>query len=366
MNDHCMKYIDEYRDRGLIMKLVNRIRSSAKREYTFMEVCGGHTNAIHRFGIPSLLPDNIRLVSGPGCPVCVTGRDFIDQAIAYSKKEDFIIATFGDLIRVPGSSSDLEKEKAHGADIRIVFSGLDALEIAKMNSDKKVVFLGIGFETTAPGTAVTLKEAMKCGAQNFFVLSAHKIMPPAMEAIIKDGTKINGYICPGHVSAISGSAVYDFIPERYGIGCVVTGFEPVDILQSIYMLIDQVETNSPAVEIQYSRAVTREGNILAQGHMRDVFKSSDDWWRGFGIIADSGLRLSENFIQFDASQVFPERTETVTEDSACICGDILRGMKKPSDCNLFGTMCIPENPVGACMVSNEGACSIFYKYKRNG
>lgn len=361
-----MKYIDEYRDKRLIMNLVHRISNSVKREYTFMEVCGGHTMAIHRFGISSLLPENIKLVSGPGCPVCVTGKKFIDQAIRYSKNKNFIITTFGDLLRVPGSSSSLEKEKALGADIKIVFSSLDALEIAKMNNDKIVIFLGIGFETTAPGTAVTIKYAQKDRVRNFYLLSAHKIMPPAMEAIIREGVKLDGFICPGHVSVITGSAVYDFIPDKYDLGCVVTGFEPLDLLQSVYMLMMQIDRGTPKVEIQYSRAVTREGNILAQKHMNDVFRQTDDWWRGFGIIGNSGLKLQENFIQYDIQKTMPVITEEQVEDNECICGDILRGVKNPMDCNLFSKRCVPEDPVGACMVSGEGTCNVFYKFRQNG
>jgi hydrogenase expression/formation protein HypD len=232
-----MKYIDEYRDKDLVIKLTNLITESVRRDYTFMEVCGGHTNAIHRFGIPALLPDKVKLISGPGCPVCVTGTDFIDKSIAYSKMNNVIVCTFGDLIRVPGSTSSLEKEKAAGADIRIVLSGLEALGIAKINSEKKVVFLGIGFETTAPGTAVTIKLAEKDNIKNFFLLCAHKIMPPAMEAIIKEGVNLDGFICPGHVATITGSDIFNFIPGKYNLSCVITGFEPADILQSILMLV---------------------------------------------------------------------------------------------------------------------------------
>ncbi len=256
-----MKYIDEFRNKNLVAKLADLINKSVVRDYTFMEVCGGHTAAIHRFGLKSLLPDNVRLISGPGCPVCVTETEFIDKAIAYSGMKDVILATFGDLLKVPGSTSSLEKEKATGADIRVMFSGLDALEIARLNSEKKIIFLGIGFETTAPGTAVTIKQADKDNVKNFFLLSAHKLMPPAMEAIIKEGGSLDGFICPGHVAAITGSSIFNFIPERYNLCCVVTGFEPSDIMQSILMLIKQVNKHTPKVEIEYNRAVTISGNI---------------------------------------------------------------------------------------------------------
>ena len=360
-----MKHIDEYRDKGLIIKLTDLIKRAADRYYTFMEVCGGHTAAIHRFGIPSLLPDNIKLISGPGCPVCVTNNSFIDKAIAYSKKENVIIATFGDLIRVPGSGSSLEKEMVNGGDIRIVFSGLEALDIAKVNSDKKVIFLGIGFETTAPGTAVTIKEAEKAGVGNFYLLSAHKVMPPAMEVIIKEGVKLNGFICPGHVAAITGSDAFSFIPRKYSLGCVITGFEPVDMLQAIYMLVHQVNTGSPKTEIQYSRAVTKEGNTIAQRHMNDIFMLHDDYWRGFGKIVSGGLRLREEYERFDAEKIMPVIVKDQEENMLCICGEILRGLKTPPDCRLFAGTCTPENPIGACMVSNEGACNTFYKYRLN-
>jgi hydrogenase expression/formation protein HypD len=300
-----VKYIDEYRDKGLIIKLSDLIKRNADRDYVFMEVCGGHTAAIHRFGIPSLLPENIRLISGPGCPVCVTDNSFIDKAIEYSRKKDVIITTFGDMIRVPGSGSSLEKERGRGGDIRIVFSGLEALDIARSNSHKKVIFLGIGFETTAPGTAVTIKEADRNNVENFYLLSAHKVMPPAMEVIVKEKIALNGFLCPGHVAAITGSSVFNFISRKYNIGCVIAGFEPVDILQAIYMLMHQVNINTPGTEIQYTRAVSKEGNILAQRHLNDVFVHCDVPWRGFGTIASSGLRLRKKFERFDADKVIP-------------------------------------------------------------
>lgn len=359
-----MKYIDEYRDKELIMKLADRIASAVKRDYTFMEVCGGHTAAIHRFGIPSLLPENIRLISGPGCPVCVTDTGFIDKAIAYSQKEDVIITTFGDLIRVPGSASSLEKQKAAGADVRIVFSGLEALEIAKTNPRKKIIFLGIGFETTAPGTAVTIKQAEKENINNFFVLSAHKIMPPAMEEIVKGGTNLDGFICPGHVAAITGSSIFDFLPEKYNLGCVVTGFEPTDLLQSVLLLTEQANRNEPKVEIQYNRVVTVNGNIKAQRHLNDVFETCDAYWRGFGIIQSSGLTPGKNFERFNAEINMPVEAGKHDENEMCICGEILRGLKEPGECPLFADICTPENPVGACMVSGEGSCNTWYKYRR--
>ena len=358
-----MKYIDEYRDSDLVKKLSEKIRQIDTQQISLMEVCGGHTMAIHRFGIPSLLPENIKLISGPGCPVCVSNILFIDRAIAYSKLSDVIITTYGDLIRVPGSKSSLEKEKSQGADIRIVYSSIEALKIAKNNPNKKIVFLGIGFETTAPSSAVVIQKASKENVLNFFLLSAHKMMPPVMETLLNDEVKIDGFICPGHVSTITGSKIYSFIPEKYNIACVVAGFEPIDIMQSVLMLARQIVNKNYKVEIQYSRAVTYEGNSTAQQILFDVFEPRDDYWRGIGEIPDSGLKIKEKYRHFDAEHLFNIDIDFVGENPTCICGDILRGFKTPGDCKLFGKVCTPQNPVGACMVSSEGACHAFYKYR---
>jgi len=328
-----------------------------------MEVCGGHTMAVQKFGIPSLLPGHITLLSGPGCPVCVSGNRFIDHAVALSRLEDVIITTFGDLVRVPGSSSSLEREKAKGADIRIVYSVLDALRIAKENPLHNVVFLGIGFETTAPTSAAAVVKASDLNIQNFFLLSSHKVMPPAMEALIDEGVKLDGYIAPGHVSTITGSGIYREIPEKYGLGCVISGFEPVDLLQSVYMLIRQCEAGVPKVEIQYKRAVKEEGNVKAQKLLAEVFEPADEWWRGLGILKDSGLKLREKYRRFNAEQINVDIEETV-EPKGCICGEILKGVKTPKDCKLFGAVCNPSRPVGACMVSPEGACHAWYRYNK--
>lgn len=328
-----------------------------------MEVCGGHTMAIHRFGIPSLLPSNIRLKSGPGCPVCVTGKSYIDQAIEYARMKDVILCSYGDLLRVPGTFSSLYNEKAAGCDVRIVYSLMEALAVARENPDNKVVFLAIGFETTAPGSAVGILQAEKEGLENFYLLSSHKLMPPAMNAIVENGVKISGYICPGHVTTITGKEIYTHIPEQYGIPCVVSGFEPLDILQSIWMLLEQLEKNSPSVEIQYKRAVKPEGNVKAKEFLNEVFEPRNDWWRGLGTIENSGLKIREQYSHHDAEQMIPVETDTDESDHGCICGDILKGIKEPYDCGLFGKKCTPLNPVGACMVSSEGACQAFYKYK---
>jgi hydrogenase expression/formation protein HypD len=358
-----MKFIDEYRDAEVVQRISVKLKAYDNLDISLMEVCGGHTMAIHRFGIPSLLPKGIKLISGPGCPVCVSSINFIDKAIAYSTIKNVIITTYGDLIRVPGSQSSLEKEKSKGADIRIVYSSLEALKIAQSNPDKKVVFLGIGFETTAPTSAVAIQKAYNESISNIYLLSAHKIMPPVMEALLNDEVKIDGFICPGHVSAITGSKIYDFIPEKYNIACVVAGFEPTDLMQSIDLLASQIANNNQKVEIQYSRAVTIDGNVKAQAIMNDVFEPRNDFWRGIGEIPKSGLKLREKYKDFDAEIVFDIQFESKEENPACICGDILRGLKTPRDCKLFSKTCSPVNPVGACMVSSEGSCAAFYKYQ---
>lgn len=360
-----MKYIDEYRDSEKVKSILKKIENTAIKKITLMEVCGGHTMSIHKFGIKSLLPKNVNLISGPGCPVCVTGRKYIDHSIALSKLDNVIIATYGDLIRVPGSTTDLMNCKAKGADVRIVYSTMKALEIAKQYPNKKLVFLGIGFETTAPATASALKIAKRDNINNFFVLSAHKIMPPAMAALIDAGVTIDGYIGPGHVSTIAGADIYEDIPKNYGLSCVVSGFEPLDILQSIYMLVKQIIDDKPKVEIQYSRVVKYFGNTKAKSLLEEVFELRDDEWRGLGIIKKSGLKPKQEYSQFDAEQMIPVEVEKTIEPKGCICGDILKGTHNPKDCKLFAKSCKPSNPVGACMVSNEGACNAFYKYDRN-
>lgn len=360
-----MKYIDEYRDKELVLKIVNQIKKISTKKVSFMEVCGGHTMAIQKFGIPSILPSNIELLSGPGCPVCVSSREFIDKAIAYSRLEDVIITTYGDLIRVPGSTSSLDKEKANGANIKIVYSVLDALKIAKENPTKKIVFLGIGFETTSPASALGILKAVEQNISNFYLFSSHKIMPPAMEALIDEGVKIDGYLAPGHVSVITGSGIYKDIPEKFGLACVISGFEPVDLLHSIYMLVKQVEEKNPKVEIQYTRVVKPEGNIIAQKNLNEVFELGSDWWRGLGVLENSGFKIKEKYREHDAEVNIPVVVEETREDKGCICGEILKGLKKPKDCKLFAKACTPEDPVGACMVSHEGSCHAYYRYNRD-
>ena len=359
-----MSVFDHFRDKDLVRGLVDEIHRCSNRHLSLMEVCGGHTMAIQRFGLPALLPSNLELKSGPGCPVCVSGCGYIDHAVAISRLPGHIVTTFGDLIRVPGSSSTLEKEKERGGDVRIVYSPLDALYLARENPEKKVVFLGIGFETTAPGTAAAMVKARQLEINNFYLLSGHKIMPPAMAALIDEGVRIDGYICPGHVSTITGSGIYSDLPSKYGLGCVISGFEPVDILSSILMLVRQIEGERPAVEIQYSRAVRPEGNPKALAIMDEVYESRDDWWRGLGVISGSGLKIRPEYSAHDAEKLDVE-VEPTREDPGCICGEILKGVKRPDQCRLFAKTCDPANPVGACMVSAEGACHAYYRYKRH-
>jgi hydrogenase expression/formation protein HypD len=362
-----MKYLDEYRDKTLVLRLAEEIRRlMPPRPLTFMEVCGGHTMALHKFGLPSLLPEHLRLLSGPGCPVCVTATRYLDQAMAYSRLPDTILTTFGDLIRVPGSHSTLAREKAAGADVRTVYSSLEALELARAHPAKMVIFLGIGFETTAPTSAAAILEAAQHQIDNFALFSAHKVMPPAMTALIDEGVALNGYLCPGHVSTITGSAMYAPLVERYGVSCVIAGFEPVDLLQAILMLVQQQVEQRPAVEIQYTRAVKPEGNLKAQQMMDAVFAPRADWWRGLGVLPDSGLGLREVYQHYDAERRLVVEAPEPVEPAGCICDEILKGLKTPVDCGLFATTCTPASPVGACMVSSEGACAAYYRYQRRG
>jgi hydrogenase expression/formation protein HypD len=362
-----MKYIDEFRNPELTKKLIAKISkmvSDFKKSITLMEVCGTHTVAISRAGLRSIFPSNLKLLSGPGCPVCVTPNNYLDRAIAYSRRKDIIITTFGDMVKVPGSSSSLEKEKSRGADIRIVYSPIDSLKIAKDNPGKKTIFLGVGFETTSPTVAATIKTAKKQNLSNFFVYSAHKLIPPAMDILLKDqDTRIDGFICPGHVSTIIGAKPYEFIPKEYNIPCVITGFESLDVVEGIYMLIKQVvEEDKASVQIQYTRSVKKEGNERAVEFMEKVFTKENSNWRGLGIIPKSGLNIRDKFSDFDALKNIKVEVEPAKENKQCICGDVLRGVKTPLSCKLFKKVCTPENPIGACMVSSEGACAAYYKY----
>jgi hydrogenase expression/formation protein HypD len=350
-------------DIALVQKLVRSIRSHSTRPVRLMEFCGGHTVAILKNGLRQLLPDTVELFSGPGCPVCVTSVAEIDQIIALSRQPGVITATFGDLMRVPGSHASLQQSRAEGNNIRVVYSALEALDIARQNPNHKVVMIGIGFETTAPTIAASVLQARAEGISNYGVLSLHKLTPPVMRTILEAGTaRIQGIICPGHVSAIIGSKPYEFIPEGYCVSCAVTGFEPLDILLGVDMLVKQIESGQPKVEIAYSRAVHFQGNGKALELMETVFEVSKADWRGIGPVPESGLKLRPLFGDFDAERIFELPVVEAQEPDGCICGAILQGIKRPSDCSLFRLVCTPENPVGPCMVSNEGACSAYYFY----
>jgi len=349
----------------LVKQTVNKIHALSVKPITLMEVCGGHTMAIQKAGIPSLLPHHIKLLSGPGCPVCVTDREYIDRAIAYARLPNVITATFGDLMRVPGSKETLYEVKAEGADIRVVYSALEALRLAWGYPLKKIIFLAIGFETTAPGTAVAIREAQLMNKDNLMVLSAHKLMPPAMEAILQADIPINGYLAPGHVCTITGADIFQFIPQKYHLPVVVSGFEPLDILQSILLLVYQIEKGEARVEIQYKRVVSHDGNIKAQHIMNEVFEPHDSWWRGLGILPKSGLKIRHEFKSYDARERIHMEIPLAQEPEDCICGDILKGVKTTPDCPLYKTICNPDHPIGACMVSSEGACQAYYRYHQS-
>ncbi len=345
--------------------MLNTIVNEVKGNLSFMEVCGTHTVAISKFGIRGSLKDKVKLVSGPGCPVCVVPGSVIDSIIRLSKKKDFIIATFGDMMRVPGNGSSLQAEKARGADVQVVYSPMDALEVARRNGEKNVVFFAVGFETTAPAVAATVLESERQGLRNFFILSAHRLIPPAVETILQLGeVNLHGLMLPGHVSTVIGSLPYRESVEKHRIPAVITGFEPADILQGIHMLVLQVSQQSPRLEIQYTRSVRPEGNPRALELMNRVFEVADSSWRGLGKIPLSGLALKTKHADMDAGQFIDE---TVWEDSdqpkGCRCGEVLRAVCEPLDCLLFGKTCTPEHPVGPCMVSSEGSCAAWYRYE---
>jgi hydrogenase expression/formation protein HypD len=332
---------------------------------SFMEVCGTHTMAIWRHGLRSVLPERIRLLSGPGCPVCVTSPAQIDAAIALAREPETIIVTFGDMVRVPGTDSSLEREWAAGADVRVLYSPLGALELAKAHPTKRVIFIAVGFETTAPLTASLALQSRRDGVRNLYIFSAHKIIPPAMEALLAGGdVQIDGFLCPGHVSTVIGSQAYEFIAQRFGKPCVVAGFEPADILLVIKMLLQQIVEGRKAVEIEYTRCVKPEGNPKARRCTDDVFVPADAGWRGLGMIPKSGLRLRAEFFSLDAESHFGVKLRHVEEPGGCSCGAVLRGVMTPPECPLFSTTCTPETPIGPCMVSSEGACAAFYRYGR--
>jgi len=358
-----VKFIDEYQNSDLARKLALRIASRSTRRTSLMEFCGGHTHAVMRHGIRQLMPDTIEMRSGPGCPVCVTATTDIDRAIALAHLPGAITATFGDIIRVPGSHSSLQQTRAEGADIRVAYSATDAVAMARTNPDRPVVFVAIGFETTAPTVAASMTKAREEEVDNFYVLSLLKLTPPVIRALLDLGeVKLDGIIGPGHVSVIIGARPYEFIPRDYGIACVISGFEPLDILLGIDRLVEQIERHRPKGEIAYSRGVRPEGNTSALRLMNEVFQADTANWRGIGSIPESGLRISDRYASFDAARAFPVNLEPAREPQGCICGDVLRGVATPPQCKLFGRACIPERPVGPCMVSSEGACAAYYQF----
>ncbi|MEE9419861.1 MAG: hydrogenase formation protein HypD [Desulfatiglandaceae bacterium] len=358
-----MKYIDEYRDGTVSRGLSRKIKETSRKPVRLMEICGTHTMSIFKHGLRSLLPETIDLVSGPGCPVCVTAMEEIDRSVKLARSPGVVVTTFGDMLRVPGTRSSLDEEKAGGADVRLVYSTFDALKIAGEVPQKEVVFLGIGFETTAPTVAAAIKTAHQNQLPNFSVLSAHKLLPPAMEALLSGGDlDIYGFICPGHVTTIIGTSAYEVVASQYHIPCVVVGFEPIDILQGILMLVEQVETGRAEVEIQYVRGATPGGNPGALRVMKEVFEPCDSPWRGLGTIPGGGLAIRAGFSALDAKTRFDLDVPPAKEPPGCCCAEILRGTARPLDCKLFRKVCSPRNPVGPCMVSSEGTCAAYFKY----
>jgi hydrogenase expression/formation protein HypD len=361
-----MKYIDEFRDKDIVKGLIETIRQSAHGKINLMEVCGTHTVAIFRSGIKQILPPSINLISGPGCPVCVTSQADIDRMLLLARSKNVIITTFGDMLKVPGTTSSLEKERANGSDIRPVYSPIDALDIARQNKQKEIVFLAVGFETTAPVIASIVSDAQEQKIKNFSIYCCHKTIPQAMKVLLEaKEIKIDGFLCPGHVSSIIGSQAYDFIAHDFHIPCVICGFEPTDILETIMMLIRQNKEKLSRVEIQYKRAVQKQGNIKAQDMMNKIFVATDADWRGLGVIPKSGLALRKEYKSLDAAAKFDIPTVKATEPKNCLCGQVLRGVKTPAQCKLFAKACTPENPFGPCMVSSEGTCAAWFKYNRN-
>ncbi|MBW4621720.1 MAG: hydrogenase formation protein HypD [Cyanosarcina radialis HA8281-LM2] len=360
-----MKFIDEYRDAQIAQEYAQAIAQITTQSWTIMEICGGQTHAIVKFGIDELLPSQITLIHGPGCPVCVTPVESIDCAIAIASRPEVIFASFGDMLRVPSSDKDLLAVKANGGNIRIVYSPLDALKIARSHPDKQVVFFAVGFETTAPATAMAVYQAAQQKIKNFSLLVSHVLVPPAMEAILASPhNRVRGFLAAGHVCTVMGYTEYEPIAQKYSIPIVVTGFEPVDILQGIYMCVKQLEEGRSSVENQYSRSVRRGGNETAQRLIREVFALCLRNWRGIGEIPASGLGLRDKYAQFDAQRRFKIANHPIAESAECISGLILQGVKKPHECSAFGDRCTPEHPLGAPMVSSEGACAAYYRYRQ--
>ena len=359
-----MKYVDEYRDNEQVQALVRAIRKATTQPWHIMEICGGQTHAIARYRLEEMLPEEIRLLHGPGCPVCVTPVELIDQALWLARQPHVILASFGDMMRVPGTKEDLLQAKAHGADVRMLYSPLDAVELAASHPDKEVVFFAIGFETTAPVHLMALKEAQRRKLTNFSLLTSLFTVPPAIDAILSDPeSKVDGFLTAGHVCAITGNADYHKLAKKYKTPMVVTGFEPVDLLYGIYRCLLQLESGSYQVENAYRRAVPEEGNLAARALIEETLEPCDQEWRGIGIIPGSGLQLRKAFAAYSSREKFQFLPKGTGITSECIAGDIMRGVKQPADCPFFGKACSPEHPVGAPMVSAEGVCAAYYKYR---
>jgi hydrogenase expression/formation protein HypD len=365
-----MKFVCEYREAKTAQEYANAIAHITTQPWTIMEICGGQTHSIVKYGIDELLPPEITLIHGPGCPVCVTAIELIDRAIAFASQPDVIFCSFGDMLRVPGSKEDLLSAKATGADVRIVYSPLDCLKLAQENRDRQVIFFAVGFETTAPATAMAVYQAQQQQIENFSILTAHVLVPPAMEAILSSpNCVVRGFLAAGHVCTIMGYEEYEAIAKQYNVPIIVTGFEPLDILQGIYMCVRQLESGKAVCENQYTRSVRRAGNQTAQQLMQEIFEVIPRQWRGIGEILQSGLGLREKYAQFDANKRFLKQLELTNEKNCdrkteCVSGEILQGIKKPHDCHAFGKNCTLEHPLGAPMVSSEGACAAYYRYRQ--
>lgn len=361
-----MKYIDEYRNARIAHSLAAEIARVTTRPWVLMEICGGQTHTIMRYGLDDLLPASIELVHGPGCPVCVTPLETVDKAIALASRPDVTLVSYGDMLRVPGSSSDLFRVKAAGGDVRVVYSPTEALKIAHSRPERKVVFLAIGFETTAPANAMAVWQAKRERIGNFSILASHVLVPPAIRALLThDANRVNGFIAPGHVCTVMGCGEYEDLVRDFGVPIVVGGFEPVDLLASVLMLVRQLESGEARVENQYARSVNAKGNLPAREVVAEVFEVADQKWRGIGLIPNSGLRLREQYAAYDANRVFGLADIATEEPAECVSAQVLQGLRKPNDCPAFGIRCTPENPLGAPMVSSEGACAAYYQYRRN-
>jgi hydrogenase expression/formation protein HypD len=360
-----MKYIDEYRDPAIAQALVSRIASRVTRPWVLMEICGGQTHTLMRYGIDELIPPQVELVHGPGCPVCVTPTEVVDKAVKIASRQDVTFMSYGDMLRVPGSQMDLFRVKASGGDVRVVYSPMDAVKFARENPSRKVVFFGIGFETTAPANAMAVFTAKNEGVTNFSMLSSHVLVPPAIRLLLESPeNRVQAFIGPGHVCTVMGYWQYCALVERYRVPIVIGGFEPVDLLEAIAMLVDQLEDGRAEVENQYVRSAKLQGNEPAQRIIERVFEVADRKWRGIGVIPESGLRMRDDYAGFDAEKIYEVEGIETEEPPACIAAKVLQGLKKPVDCAAFGNTCTPEEPLGAPMVSPEGACAAYYQYRR--